>query len=68
MSGLDVKSLITIPETDTDSALEADDVDLEEKDLDSCSRETTTVKTVVCMFLIICGVQKNIGGAKQFVI
>ncbi|XP_068702097.1 ATP-binding cassette sub-family C member 4-like isoform X3 [Montipora foliosa] len=46
MSGLDVKSLITVPETDTDSALEADDVDLEEKDLHSCSRETTTVKTV----------------------
>ena len=49
-SGLDVRSLISIPESDSDSAIDTDDVQMEEKNGDINSTQTTEVKSVVGKF------------------
>lgn len=45
-SGLDVKSLVSLPESDSDSAIGADDIQVEEKDKDK-STQSIAVKSMV---------------------
>ena len=49
-SGLDVRLLISFPESDSDSAINTDDVQVEEKNGDINSTQITEVKPVVGKF------------------
>lgn len=42
-----MRSLVPIPESDTESTIEADDIQVEEKNQDINSTQTTAVKPVV---------------------
>jgi len=45
--GLDVQSLVSVPESDTDSAIDTDDIEIVERKRRSSSTQTTSVKPVV---------------------
>lgn len=45
-SGFDVQSLVSLPESDSDSTIETDDINIEEKEKDLPAK-TTAVKSVV---------------------
>ena len=45
-AGFDVQSLVSLPESDSDSTIEADDINIEEKEKDLPAK-TTAVKSVV---------------------
>ena len=51
-SGLDVQSLVSIPEADSDIAIETDNVQVVQKNQDTYSTQTATVKPGVCNFLL----------------
>ena len=46
-----MRSLISIPEADSDSAIDTDDIQVEEKNGDINSTQTTEVKPVVGKFI-----------------
>jgi len=45
--GLDVQSFVSVPESDTDSAIDTDDIEILERKRRSSSTQTTVVKPVV---------------------
>ena len=45
-SGFDVQSLVSLPESDSDSTIETDDINIEEKEKDLLAKNTA-VKSVV---------------------
>lgn len=45
-TGFDVQSLVSLPESDSDSTIETDDINIEEKEKDLTAK-TTAVKSVV---------------------
>jgi len=44
MQGLDVQSLVSVPESDTDSVIETDDIEIVERKQHSSSIQATAVK------------------------
>lgn len=52
-SGLDVQSLVSLPESDDDSAIEADDIEVKEKEGGNTT-QAIAVKAKVRNFIIVC--------------
>lgn len=52
-SGLDVQSLVSLPESDDDSAIEADDIEVKEKEGGNTT-QANAVKAKVRNFIIVC--------------
>ena len=52
-SGLDVQSLVSLPESEGDSAIEADDIEVEEKEKGNTT-QTTAVKATVKSPITVC--------------